>query len=360
LEGAVVTGQPGIEGLARALGSGQGADKRPADRETESPAKKERKKKKRDKIAEEARKRSESEEETKDQPHCKQKRTERKEKRAEEGDSLREELTNKAPPEPRLSALDLPQKKKKKKEDKKKKKSRSSSSDSIRPRSPSSSSSSGLLFHSAALPRGMERLRRLHQKHPGSLASVTLLRMQELVHRAQGRGAAEINAEKLPPVAMSYVAGVFLVQNPPAQVGVRNLRELKTVATVIDMLCQNDAPRALDVLVQRLKALELAHKQQGWAQASQLELVLDDDLTAVFRPELKAAQSEVKEEMKIQRGPFRPQRQQTTWTPTWTPKTGDTDAKGEDAEKDLPPNNQPKGGGKKGKGKGKKGRFGRR
>jgi hypothetical protein len=68
----------------------------------------------------------------------------------------------------------------------------------------------------------------------------------------------------------------------------------------------------------------------------------------------------VKEEMKIQRGPFRPQRQQTTWTPTWTPKTGDTDAKGEDAEKDLPPNNQPKGGGKKGKGKGKKGRFVRR
>jgi hypothetical protein len=183
--------------------------------------------------------------------------------------------------------------------------------------------------------------------------------MQELVHRAQGRGTAVDSDEKLPAVAMGYLAGVFLVQNPPATVGVRNLRELRTVATVIDMLCHNDSLRALDVLVQRLKALELAHNQQGWSQASQLELVLEDNQSAVFRPELKAAQSEVKEEWKIQRGPFRQARPTPTWTPAW-PTSETPGGQGDGDAKDAPPNNQPKGGARKGKGKGKKGRFGRK
>ena len=265
--GEVQTGEEGVEGLARALGAGQDANKRPASERGGTPAD-ERRREKKDRRDRKPHKRSPSP--GREERGRKAARGEAHE-RGREG--LRAELDKKVPPEPRLSALELGSKHKKKK----KKKSGSSSSDRARGRSPSSTSSTGSLFHSAALPRGMERLRRLHQKSPGNLASLSLLRMQELVHRAQGRGTAVDSDEKLPAVAMGYLAGVFLVQNPPATVGVRNLRELRTVATVIDMLCHNDSLRALDVLVQRLKALELAHNQQGWSQASQLELVLEDN-----------------------------------------------------------------------------------
>ena len=87
--------------------------------------------------------------------------------------------------------------------------------------------------------------------------------------------------------------------------------------------------------------------------------MLEDDQSAVFRPELKAAQSEVKEDWKIQKGPFRPPRQ-SAWGTNWAPTNEGIEGKGDGDTKDSPPTNQPKGGGKKGKGKGKKGRVGRR
>ena len=347
--GAVETGVAGLEGLAKALGAGQEANKRPLNEES-SDADERRRQKKKDRRDRRGHKRSPS-----PGREGRSAKAPRRDGRDQDQGQLQMELNKKVPQEPRLSALELGPAHKKKK----KKKSRSSSSNRARGRSPSSSSSSGSLFRSAALPRGMERLRRLHQKRPGSLASLSLLRMQELVHRAQGRGTAAESDEKLPPVALGYLAGVFLVQNPPVTVGLRTLRELRTVATVIDMLCQNDALRALDVLVQRLKALELAHAQQGWSQASQLELVLEDNQSAVFRPELKAAQTEVKEDWKIQRGPFR-QPRSSGWNPNWAPVNETPGAPADGDTKDTPPNNQPKGGARKGKGKGKKGRFGRK
>ena len=341
----VETGLPGVEGLARALGSGEPAHKRPADEASQEKEEKVKKKKK-NKRDDGDRARSRSDPRERGRPRVKA--------------SAGPELDKKKPPEPQLSALDFDAAhRKKKKEEKSRKKRRSSSSTLKRDRSPSSSST-GSLFRSAALPRGLERLRRMHQKDPGKLASISLQRLQELVVRAQGRGTATSTSENLPAVAMGYLSQVFLVQNPPSTVAVRTVKEMRTVATVIDHLCSNDPLRALDILVQRLKALELAHRQQSWAQAAQLELVLDEDMTAVFRPELKAAQSEVKEEWKMQRGPLRTSRPPQNWGTPWVQSTPATDAKGEGDSKDTPPSNQPKGMGKKGRGKGKKGRFGRR
>lgn len=353
----VETGLPGVEGLARALGSGEPAHKRPADEASQEKEEKVQKKKN-NKRDDGDRARSRSDPRERGRPRVK---ASAEPERARRGRvSLRDELDKKKPPEPHLSALDFDAAhRKKKKEEKSRKKRRSSSSTSKRDRSPSSSSS-GSLFRSAALPRGLERLRRMHQKDPGKLASISLQRLQELVVRAQGRGTATSTNENLPAVAMGYLSQVFLVQNPPSTVAVRTVKEMRTVAIVIDHLCSNDPLRALDILVQRLKALELAHRQQSWVQASQLELVLDEDMTAVFRPELKAAQSEVKEEWKMQRGPLRTSRPPQNWGTPWVPSTPATDAKGEGDSKDTPPSNQPKGMGKKGRGKGKKGRFGRR
>lgn len=200
----VRTGAEGVEGLARALGGAPGGNKRPASEESEPPPKEGRKKKK-ERHRGRSRKRSDSDPEKPDKKKKKKPHRHGKDQDESEGGPLREELNKKTPPVPRLSALELEGGHKKKK---KKRKSRGSTSEGRDRCSPSSSSSTGELFHSAALPRGMERLRRMHQKNPGRLASLSLLRMQELVHRAQGRGTAVEMTDQLPAVAMGYVAGV--------------------------------------------------------------------------------------------------------------------------------------------------------
>lgn len=199
----------------------------------------------------------------------------------EDGD-LRKAINERKPKEPMLSALELSSlsKREKKRKGKKKKEEKEAKRDD----SPSSSSSGSDLFRSAALPKGIERLRRVHQEKPGRIASLSLLRLQELLAMTQGRGTAlESGQNPLPPVAVPYLTQVFLSRNPMGTVGMRNVREMRTIATVIDLAATNDPLRALDVLLQRLKALEVAHEQQSWNQASQLELVLDDQTSAVFR-----------------------------------------------------------------------------
>ena len=339
----VRSGRAGIEGLAQALGAGEPL--RPADArgdETSRSSEEEQKhKKKKEKKRKKARKRS--------APDF----------AADEGD-LREAINQRAPKEPRLSALDLSSLNKggtKKK--KKKNKSKDKSEDDRRSSSPSTSSS-GSLFHSAALPKGLERLRRVHQKYPGKIASLSLLRMRELVAMTLGRGTAEESENPLPAVATPYLIQVLFSRYPAGEVPIRTMRELRTVAAVIDLVVSNDPLRALDVLVQRFKALELAHEQQSWAQASQLELILSDQTSAVFRQEVTAAQAEVKSNWQLEAGPQRSQRWRAH-QPWVGSAQGSTSAQKEGSpgqSDDKPPlNTAPV---NKGKGKGKKGRGKRR
>ena len=344
----VALGQEGLEGLAAALGD---QEDRPAKRKKEEKASSSGEDRKERDEDRKARKRSRSEG-----------RKRKKEKVSDEGE-LRKAIEEKRPQEPRLSALDLGSlstKEKKKKKEKKSKKDRKDEED--RGYSPSTSSSTDELFRSAALPRGLERLRRVHQRHPGKIASLSLLRLQELVHMTQGRGTApDMDKNPLPAVAMSYVTQVFFGKFPMGEVTLRTARELKTVARVIDLLCSNDPLRALDILLQRLKALELSHEQGNWAQAAQLELVLPDQTSAVFRQEIRAAQAELKTTWELEAGPSRYQR----WKgPSWRPQPAEggvhTETKESGAkDEDRPPNNNQRSGGKS-RGKGKKGKGKRR
>ena len=232
--------------------------------------------------------------------------------------------------------------------DKKKKSKKSKKDDKSDESRSSSSGSDDSVFRVAALPKGVERLRKIH---PGRLASLTLLRLQELLQTALGGGsAAEQN--KLPAVARAYLHQIYLQAHGREALGVRNVKEMITLATAIDLICGNDGLRALDVLVQRLKALEVAQSQGGWTQASQLELIMTTDQTAVFRQKLRAAQQEVKADWDLQRDPRR-----RPWGghQGWTEISPGADASKDNADK--PPDNTPRPGkGNKGKGKGKKGK----
>eukprot|EP00435_Cladocopium_sp_Y103_P022795 s2181_g5.t1 len=214
--GEVQSGQPGIAGLAQALGAGAPAGRQVEGEEVGSAT---------------------SEEEQK-----RKKKKERKDRRgkkrpagdfvADEGD-LREAINKRAPKEPRLSPLDLTSLNKVEKKKKKRRKGKDKSDDDDRRSgSPSSSSSTGSLFPSAALPKGLERLRRVHQKYPGKIASLTLLRMKELVAMTQGRGTAEESENPLPAVATPYLIQVLFSKYPAGEVPMRTMRELRTVAAL--------------------------------------------------------------------------------------------------------------------------------
>ena len=103
-------------------------------------------------------------------------------------DELLEEIQQKSPAErAERSALELPRS--------------SGSKEKKRKRSDSS-------FQLAALPKGVEKIREMHRRHPGRLASLTLQRCAELLAqgRAEGRqvhGQVMASGEraKLPAVA---------------------------------------------------------------------------------------------------------------------------------------------------------------
>lgn len=131
--------------------------------------------------------------------------------------------------------------KKKKKKDRKEKKKEKVSSESS-----SDTSTSSSLFHLAALPKGVERLHRLHEERPGAIANSTLRRFNVLLNQSMGRGAANVT-EDLPPVARRYMNQIFLAKRPEATIGLRNLREMRTLTTVLDLMAGNQIIQAMDI-----------------------------------------------------------------------------------------------------------------
>ena len=267
-------------------------------------------------------------------------------------EALLNEIGNRHAPGPRLSALELSSGSGAAHRKKRKTKKRKSGTDSS-----SSDCSSESPFQLAALPKGVDRLHRMHQRTPGRLGSLTLQRCQELLLRSQGGGAAA-EGTYLPAVARAYLNQIFLKEHSSQTIGLRNLKEMTTITTVIDYIASNDPLRALDVLVQRMKALEIAHLQGNWNQATHLELVKVCDTTSYFREELKAAQQELKSDWSLQRGPRQPG---NWWRNQWVerPEVAVDPASAKEGGQDKPPENTPVKGGRplKGKGKGKKGKF---
>lgn len=114
----------------------------------------------------------------------------------------------------------------------------------------------------------MEKLQRLHQERPiGQL--ITLRRFNELLQQS----TAASGALQLPAVARAYLSQIYLVKCPEAVIGLRNFRELRTLTTMVDLICNNDGLTALDIALKRVKAIEVFVAQGTWTQATQLELI---------------------------------------------------------------------------------------
>ena len=69
--------------------------------------------------------------------------------------------------------------------------------------------------------------------------------------------------------------------------GVRNSRELETLALVLDKLLDGDAVGGMDVLSQRFKAIEHVLNAGSWNTASHLELIeMDEGLASLEERQL--------------------------------------------------------------------------
>ncbi len=148
--------------------------------------------------------------------------------------------------------------------DKRKKRSRGvDDSDTDMESSGASSGSSSEVFRSPST-RGEGDLFRLAKKHPGKLLKSGL---KEMGHYLAERVGGDPEAGWQDRKVMAYINQVLLVQHPPQQLGLRNLREAQTLGMALDLA------RAGDLLMQRLKALETAVSDQSWHQAKHQELI---------------------------------------------------------------------------------------
>ena len=73
------------------------------------------------------------------------------------------------------------------------------------------------------------------------------------------------------PRAVQYLATV--VDRGQKDLGVRNRRELRTLAEAIDRMLEGDYLGAGDILMARFAAVEMASSEQSWAVPSHLELI---------------------------------------------------------------------------------------
>ena len=233
-------------------------------------------------------------------------------------------------PDPRKRKRYLKKAKKLMRRHKRKKKSSNSSSSSSE-RGSSRSSSSFSSMGGASEVFGQTRMaKRLAGRFPGVLTACSLAAIQEQLLTTQGQ-LWEIDKREIPPLFLQYFRSNLASRMTPAM-----RREALHLSVCLDLGLQGRIPEMLDVLGQRLKALESQTAGKHWTVTTQFELVPEEQGSVATSQETEAAMKEAREA-----GKLRTQASRAFGTST-----------GQDRWEDWR-RDQPKGKGQKGQGKGK-------
>ncbi|CAE7799530.1 unnamed protein product [Symbiodinium sp. CCMP2592] len=134
-------------------------------------------------------------------------------------------------------------------------------------------SSSDSSFREASSSRDRQlQLLEYSERYPGRLSARLLQKMRMLLARDGGALNFAAREDPAPPVATSYLLTI-MVPEYRTKVGVRLLRELKTLCKALDLVVEGEARRAADLLAQRVKAIEASLADDHWLKAQFLELV---------------------------------------------------------------------------------------
>eukprot|EP00438_Fugacium_kawagutii_P018628 Skav224574 [mRNA] locus=scaffold246:87657:89250:- [translate_table: standard] len=171
-------------------------------------------------------------------------------------------------------------------------------------------------FRGAASEKRSQQLRLMEYAllKPGRLTSRLVLKMQQLLARESGAAINDLSrlSTLTPPVATSYLLTV-MVPTHRERLGVRLLREIRTLTAALDELARGENARAGDIISQRLKALELQLTDGGWQRAQFLELIPPEGPQLAERSEQAMAAREQAAEAKMRQ--YLPGVGRSTWYP---------------------------------------------
>ena len=134
--------------------------------------------------------------------------------------------------------------------------------------------------------RHVDVVRTWHRR-PGVLTERALRTMADLL----GMGVTPV-AEMAPAVramVMAYLHQVMFHEMPRDRLGIRNTRELVTLGLVSDKIRRGEVAAALDVCIQRIKAVERAAVDGNWDAAKWYELIPTGEALLTPREESLAA-----------------------------------------------------------------------
>ena len=128
---------------------------------------------------------------------------------------------------------------------------------------------------------------RTWKSRPGQLTLKTLSRMQDTlgVHQLPHHNTSDVGA----PIATAYVHQVMRTQFPGEKMTLRNWRELLTLSQVMDLCLAGKVESGMDMMAQRIKAIERSLVDGSWNQARWMELIPTGDALLASRSEAKAA-----------------------------------------------------------------------
>ena len=111
------------------------------------------------------------------------------------------------------------------------------------------------------------RAQRRAARYPGLTLKEGLSGMARYLPRCVGG----VQLGSWDPRVVQYLTTV--VERGQKDVGMRNRRELRTLAEALDLLLDGDPLKAADVLMARFSSVELASADSSWAVSQHLELV---------------------------------------------------------------------------------------
>ena len=127
---------------------------------------------------------------------------------------------------------------------------------------------------------------------PGQLLTMAMSEIEKVVTDRDGpaSSASELPTGKF----LQYFLTVLLPRHGAERIGLRNMREIRTLCTGLDLLVEGRLAFLGDLMVQRLKALEIAICDGQWSVAQHHELIPPTDSGLVGPNErAQAAKSEL-------------------------------------------------------------------
>ena len=136
-------------------------------------------------------------------------------------------------------------------------------------------------------------------KRPGHLLEKAIQKMGSY-HSSLHPGAYYSQDAELKPVVGAYVQSV-LIPARQGQISLRNLQELKTLSTTMDLMLLGRQAEACDVLAQRFLAVETADLDGNWGLAKHYELITDGSVSAATDQQKRQAMNLQRQEVKFRK-----------------------------------------------------------